>query len=419
MYHKTVLENGIRIISEPMDHVLSVSLGVWVGTGSRDENASQSGISHFIEHMIFKGTRNRTSIQIAKELDAIGGLSNAFTGKESTCFHTRVLGKHLPVAVDILTDIFLNSIFHPNDLERERQVILQEISMVEDTPDDNIHELFQLYFWLNHPIGMSVLGTNKTVGNIEKNAILRYMEEHYLPEQIVVVAAGNVNHEELVLHFKPLLEGLNGRTGCPERSIPESVPSVLSHYKKLEQVHMCLGGEAPSQISEKRFACALLNTMLGGNMSSRLFQEIREKRGLAYNVYSFVNSYVDTGVLGIYVATDSSNVNPTLEIIRQEVRSILAGNVSHEDLEATKEYLIGSIYLAAESGDSRMMRTARNELVFGKHISYEELISELERVSLDELMEIAGMIFRDGGISLATLGPVREKDIDRASLQFS
>jgi predicted Zn-dependent peptidase len=395
-----------------------VSLGIWVGTGSRDENEAQNGISHFIEHMIFKGTRKRTGIQIAKDLDAIGGLSNAFTGKESTCFHARVLDKHVPWAVDILTDILLNSAFHPMDLERERQVILQEISMVEDTPDDNIHELFQQAFWSGHPIGMSVLGTDATVGSIGKDTILGYMEKHYVPEQVLVAAAGNVNHEELVALIEPILKGMTGGNGSPQRSVPQSIAGITTHAKKLEQVHMCLGGEAPSQTSERRFACALLNTMLGGNMSSRLFQEIRENRGLAYNVYSFMTSYVDAGLLGIYVATDSSNVNPVLQIIQKEVRDIVGGKVSLEDLEAAKEHLIGSIYLAAESSDSRMMRNARNELVFEKYISYDELISDLEQVGLDELIDIADTVFQGSKISLTTLGPIEESEIDHGCLAF-
>jgi predicted Zn-dependent peptidase len=418
MYRKTVLQNGIRIISEPLEHVRSISLGLWVGTGSRDESAVQNGISHFIEHMIFKGTHKRTGIQIAKDLDAIGGLSNAFTGKESTCFHARVLDKHLGLAVDILTDILLNSTFYPTDMERERQVILQEISMVEDTPDDSIHELFQGSFWSGHPIGKSVLGTDTTVGNIGKNAILDYMREHYVPEQILVVAAGNVSHEELISQVEPILGGMSSGNGFPQRNTPQPVAGLSAHYKKLEQVHMCLGGEAPSQVSDKRFACALLNTMLGGNMSSRLFQEIRENRGLAYNVYSFMTSYVDTGLLGIYVATDPSSVNPVLQIIQREIQSIVDGKVSPRDLEAAKEHLIGTIYLASESGDSRMMRMARNELVFEKYISYEELIAELEQVRLDDLIEVTGSVFH-GGISLSTLGPIPESDIDTDCLSFT
>lgn len=418
MYRKTILENGIRVVSETVDHIRSVSLGIWVGTGSRDESPAQNGISHFIEHMIFKGTRKRTAIQIAKDLDAIGGLSNAFTGKESTCFHTRTLGKHLPVAIDILTDILLNSTFQPEDLERERQVILQEISMVEDTPDDMIHDLFQESFWQDHPIGRSVLGSSDTVGNIGKDAISHYMGKHYVPGQILVVAAGNVNHDELVSQVGPLLEGMNGGSRIPDRMVPRSTSAVSSHYKDLEQVHMCLGGEAPSQVSDKRFACALLNTMLGGNMSSRLFQEIRERRGLAYNVYSFMTSYVDTGLLGIYVATDPSNLNSALRTIQREIQNVISGSVSQDDLQAAKEHLIGSIYLAAESGDSRMMRTARNELVFGRYVSYEGLISDLERVSLVDLIDIAKTVFQDGKVSLTTLGPVNESDIDQGCLSF-
>ena len=255
MYKKTVLKNGVRIISERLDHMKSVSLGIWVNTGSRDESEHENGISHFIEHMIFKGTSNRSGFQIAKELDAVGGLSNAFTGKENTCFHARVLGKHFPVLSDILSDIFLHSTFEPDDMERERQVILQEISMVQDTPDDNIHVIFNRLFWMHHPIGMSVLGTNETVSAIDKETIVNYITSCYVPEKIMVVAAGDVDHESMVSYYRPLFESQLGGAGMKfERTSPCSNSGISFNYKDLEQVHICLGGEAPSQRDDKRFA---------------------------------------------------------------------------------------------------------------------------------------------------------------------
>jgi predicted Zn-dependent peptidase len=369
--------------------------------------------------MIFKGTRNRSSFQIAKELDAIGGMSNAFTGKENTCFHAKVLGKHLTQLADILSDIFLNSLFDPGDMERERQVILQEISMVEDTPEDNIHVLFNRSFWTDHPIGLSVLGTGETVSAIKKETILKYIDTFYVPERIVLVAAGDVDHQSMVSYFEPLF-GLApaGENSPPERIPPRSVQGVFSHHKDLEQVHICLGGEAPSQTSEKRFACAVFNTILGGNMSSRLFQEIRENRGLAYAVYSFVSSYVDTGLLGVYLATDVDNVNPALETVQAEIKKIINGELSKSDVEAAREHLIGGIYLSSESNDSRMMRTAKNEFVFERYVGYDELVSDLEKVTADEVIEVAGDVFQKGNVSLSTLGPCREEDIDKSNLQL-
>lgn len=419
MYNKTVLKNGVRIISEQLEHLRSVSLGIWVNAGSRDETSSENGVSHFIEHMVFKGTRNRTSLQIAKELDAIGGLSNAFTGKENTCFYARVLDKHFRALSDVLSDICLNSIFDPDDVERERQVILQEISMVEDTPDDNIHVLFNKFFWIDHPIGMSILGTGESMSAIGKDTMLSYINKYYVPEKIVVAAVGNVDHETVVSYFEPLFGSISGKNLNRERSIPISNPGVSSHFKDLEQVHICLGGEAPSLSSEERFPCAILNTILGGNMSSRLFQEVREKRGLAYSIYSFASSYVDSGLLAVYAATDFQNVNPLLETIQTEVKKITKGEISETDLSAAKDHLIGGIYLASESSDNRMMRIAKNEMVFNRYVSYKELISSLERVTVDEVVECAGKIFGDRKVSLTTLGSLREEDLDMSNLEFS
>ena len=418
MYHKTVLKNGVRIISEQLEHLRSVSLAIWVDAGSRDEVKTENGIFHFTEHMIFKGTENRSSLQIAKELDAIGGLSNAFTGKENTCFHARVLGEHFEHIADILSDIFLHSTFGVDDLERERQVILQEISMVEDTPDDHIHVLFNRLFWADHPIGMPVLGNEKTVSAIERETILKYINKFYVPERILVAAAGNVDHQSMVSYFDPLFSQLEAGNSNPRNDIPRSNASVSVKYRDLEQVHICLGGEAPSQTSDKRFACVILNTILGGNMSSRLFQEIRENRGLAYSVYSFLSSYIDAGLLGVYVATDSQNVNPVLEAIKNEIKKICKGEISKFDLAAAVDHLIGGIYLSSESADNRMMRIAKNEFVFQKYVSYEELVSKLQQVTVDEVVEVASDIFKDGTVSLSTLGPTKEDDLDTSNLHF-
>jgi len=418
MFLKTVLDNGVRIISERIDHMPSVSLGIWVNAGSCDETTRENGISHFIEHMIFKGTRNRTSLQIAKELDAIGGLSNAFTGKENTCFHARVLGRDFTKLADILSDIFLNSVFDLEDMERERQVIFQEIGMVEDTPDENIHVLFSRHFWVDQPIGMSILGSEESVASIGREDILRYMNRFYVPERIVVAAAGYVDHEAMVSCFQPLFEPLQRGNSMAQRPVPVCKAGVNVVSKNLEQVHICLGGEAPSQLSEKRYPCAILNTVLGGNMSSRLFQEIREKRGLAYSVYSFVSTYMNTGALGVYLGTDRERVNVALETIQAEVRKICKEGLSQSDLTEAKDHLIGSIYLASESADNRMMRIAKNELIYERFVSHEELISALERVTVDEVVEICSDVFLRNGVCLVTLGPLAEDGLDKRCIQF-
>jgi len=418
MYNKTVLDNGVRVISERSGSLRSVSLGIWVNAGSRDEVEGENGIFHFIEHMSFKGTRNRTSLQIAKELDALGGFSNAFTSKESTCFHAKVLDKHFIDSAGILSDVFLNSTFDPEDVERERQVIFQEISMVEDTPDDNIHVLFNRLFWIDHPIGMSTLGTDDTVSGIGRETILNYLNRFYVPERVLIAASGNVDHQSMVSYFKPLFEAIEASNSNPERSAPYPNSGLSIHYKELEQIHICLGGEAPSLSNDKRFAYAIFNTILGGNMSSRLFQEIREKQGLAYSVYSFLSAYMDTGLLGVYVATDAGSVNPVLETVQREIQKIKKGELSESELSAAKDHLIGGMYLAAESSDNRMMRIAKNEFNFQRYVSYEEVASNLERVTRDEVVAVVGDIFSGNKIALATLGPLKEEDLDKNNLFF-
>lgn len=412
MYRKTVLENGVRIISERLDYFRSVSLGIWVNAGSREEIPEENGISHFIEHMIFKGTENRNAFQIAKQLDAIGGMSNAFTGKEYTCFHSKVLDKHFPDLAEILTDIFLNSVFDPSEMDRERQVILQEIGMVEDTPDEQVHELFSRFFWMDHPLGRSILGTNNSVAALNKDSILDYMSRFYTPDRIIIAATGNLDHDDLVEYFKPMFKSLKNKGFEAGHGIPDTHFGISCNYKELEQVHICLGGKAPHLSSEKRFASALLNTILGGNMSSRLFQEIREKRGLAYSVFSFLSAYRDTGLMCIYVATTPSEVNQVLELIDIENRKLKKGEISEKDLSEAKENLIGGILLSSEGTDSRMLRIAKNEYIFGRNMDYDEIVANVEKVTLDEVIEIAGEIFGKGDLSLTTLGPIKEENLN-------
>lgn len=419
MYHKTVLKNGVRIVSERLPHLRSVSLGIWVNTGSRDESPLENGVSHFIEHMSFKETRNRSGFQIAKDLDAIGGFSNAFTGKETTCFYGRVLDRHFPLLADILSDIFVHPTFQPEDMEREREVIFQEISMVEDTPDDYLHELFQSLFWPDQPIGRSVLGTAETVSRMDQEMIRQHISKFYVPERVIVAAAGNVDHEKMVEYFRPIFETETSSGSNPGRSLPRCGGGVLVKRKELEQVHLCLGGEAPSQVDEARFACALFNTILGGNMSSRLFQEIRENRGLAYSVYSFFSPYLDAGLFGVYAATDARNMNSVLEITQNEIRKLGRGELTKDDLAAAKENVIGGMYLASESVDSRMMRAAKNEFVFGRYVDYEEVAANMERVTVDDVVEMANKIFGGDQITFTALGPVEREDVDLGCLAFS
>jgi predicted Zn-dependent peptidase len=329
------------------------------------------------------------------------------------------LDRHLPTLADILSDIFLNSTFEPKDMDRERQVIMQEINMMEDTPEDRIHVLFNRLCWIDHPLGMCVLGTGETVSKIKKETILKYINRFYTPTRIIITAAGNVEHDALVGHFEPLFRSIRSGNEDPLRSIPHVHSDISCQWKDLEQVHICLGGKAPNLSSDVRFAGAVLNTILGGNMSSRLFQEIREKRGLAYSLYSFLSAYMDTGLMGVYVGTDPSQVNQVLEIVNREIRKIRGGEVSKADLSAAREHLMGGVLLGAENTDVRMMRLAKNDYVFGRYVSYDELLAKLQEVTVDEVVSVAEDVFHNDGISLVTLGQIKKEDLDLACLQFN
>jgi predicted Zn-dependent peptidase len=418
-YKKTVFDNGTKIITESISHAKSVSLGIWVNAGSRDELDKKRGIFHFIEHMIFKGTKSRSAIQIAKDLDTIGGFSNAFTGKEQTCFHARVLNKHLQFLIDLFSDIFINSLFAEKDLELEKSVVLQEISMMEDTPDEYIHVLSDQTFWRGDPLGRPILGTKETVSKITRKDILDYVSRFYSPKRVVIAAAGNVDHDLLVDYFRSFLEHLPVENNVSlARPTPLITPTVSSYPKELEQVHLCLGAQASSLSGEKRFAEAIFNTILGGNMSSRLFQEIREKRGLAYSVYSYISAFIDTGLLRIYVAIDKKEINRVVKLIGRLVKGIQNGDLSEDDIARTKECLIGGILLGAENMGNLMMRLAKNEFIFERYIGYEEVIKELKKVTLNEVIDVSKRVFSAGNVSMTALGPVDKDKISVDPLNF-
>jgi predicted Zn-dependent peptidase len=418
-YRKTVFDNGIRLITERVAHAKSISMGIWVNAGSRDEDECARGIFHLIEHMIFKGTKSRSAIQIAKDLDGIGGFSNAFTSKEQTCFYGRVLGRHLPFLIDLLSDIFINSVFAEKELELEKSVVLQEIHMMEDTPDEYVQVLFDQAFWGGDPLGRPIMGTRESITGIQRDDIVGYVSRFYSPMRVAIAAAGNLDHDLLVTSFKPLFETLSPElSSSPARSTPASKPSISSHPKELEQVHLCLGARASSLSARERFAESLFNTLLGGNMSSRLFQEIREKRGLAYAVYSGVNGYIDTGILKVYVATDKEHTNEVLELVVRLVKDIQAGDLDQGDLARAKEYLTGGILLGTENNDVLMTRLARNEFIFGRYMSYRELLAELKRVTLSEVIEASRRIFSPESVSLTVLGPIDKDQIAVDPINF-
>lgn len=411
VYQKTVLPNGIRVATEAMPNVRSITVGVWVDVGSRDEEANENGISHLLEHMIFKGTARRTALDIAKELDAIGGMSNAFTCKEQTCFHAKVLDTHLDQVVDLLLDIFRNSLFDPLDIEREKQVVLQEISMVEETPDEYSSVLFSQEFWGDNSLGRSVLGSVEAVSSFSHEKIASYIGNSYIPSRTIITAAGNVDHQRFLNLLRGPLESMVPINGRNLRVTPHIGRVVKTIPRNAEQVHLNLGGRGPAAADETRYADTLLSTILGGTMSSRLFQEIREKRGLAYTVYSYISSHVDIGRLGFYLAVRPDTVIPALEVLFNELELVRSGRLDQAELDAAREYLKGSVLLTSESSESRMMRLARNEIAFERLIPFDEMLEKVNAVTVDDVIELARTRLDPASLSIVSYGPY-EKDLD-------
>lgn len=415
MFSKTVLDNGIRIVSHEMPEHRSVSLGIWVENGSRHESETENGLSHFIEHLLFKGTGRRSAAQIAEEMDAVGGVINAFTSKEHTCYYAKVLDENLPLAIDLLTDIFLHSSFAAEEIERERSVILQEISQAEDTPDDYVHDLFNLDFFKDHPIGRPICGREETVNNFRREDILSFFKSRYQPRRVIVSAAGNFRHsalaEEMAQRLGSVPDGNDAETALSANgeSVPEMASGVFPHLKSLEQVHLCLGVAGIAQAHPKRYIAYVLNTLLGGGMSSRLFQEIREKRGKAYSVYSFSSSYKDVGYFGVYAGTSLESTEEVVELIFKELKNLAGGEIKEEELSRTRGQLVGSMMLGLESTDSWMSHIARNEIYFGKAVTTEEICRQIRAVSRDDVIELANALFSNDAMTLTLLGDFDEK----------
>ncbi len=415
MINKTVLSNGVTIITKKIPHVRSVSMGVWVNVGARDETDAQSGLSHFIEHMIFKGTARRSAYQIAKEFDAIGGHTNAFTSMEHTCYYAKVLDTHLETMVEILSDIFLNSVFDPMEVERERPVIYQEIGMVEDSPEEYLHQLASQNFWGAHPLGRSILGTRKNVQSFQSETIKAFFNQFYHPERILIAVAGNIDHDGIIDLVGPAFETIHNGHTLPERVRPQIRPTGQALHRELEQTHICLSTLGLPITAPQRFAFSLMNTILGGNMSSRLFQEIREQRGLAYSVYSFMASHVDTGMFGVYAGVNRLDVKQTIALLVEAMQKLAQQPVSATELKDAKEYTKGNLCLATESVDNQMVRMAQNEIHFHDYISLQSVIDNIEAVTVEEIQNLAATLFKPEQASLTLLGVV-DKDLDLDSL---
>src|SRR5579871_3227085 len=413
----TSLANGVRVITEAMPHVRSVSVGIWIGTGSRRETPEQNGLSHFIEHMLFKGTTTRSAEDIARSVDSIGGNLDAFTAKELVCFNTKVLDQHLSLAWDVLADLVLNPLFRAEDIEKEKGVILEEIKMEADSPDYLVHEIFSSNFWKDHPLGKPILGTPQSVKRFDRAMIQNYYESVYSPVNLLVTAAGNLTHERMVSLVRQHFESLPPRQPLPPDTVPATHARIAMRNKKaLEQVHLCLGVPSYPLPHEERFACYVLNTLLGGGMSSRLFQNIRERQGLAYAVFSELNPYRDTGCLSIYAGTSIESARKVVECITNEFKQLKQQRVSDEELRRAKDHLKGSLMLSLESTASRMSNLARQEMYFGHFFSLDALLESIETVTADDVQRIAQTFFDPRQIALTVLGNLENWKIGREDL---
>ncbi len=409
MVQRTILENGVRLVSEEVPGMPSVTVGIWVENGSRDEAPEENGIAHFLEHLFFKGTERRTAAGIAEEIDAVGGVLDAFTSKEYTCYYAKVLGEHLPLALDLLADVFLHSRFDEAEIERERSVICQEIAQIEDTPDDLIHDLFHLDYWRGHSLSRPISGTAAAVSRFQRSDFLRYLDRRYRPDRIVVAMAGGARHEEILDRLGPDLSGLRGKAAIAPNEPPLARAGVYPHRRDLEQTHLCLGVPCVSVEDPAWYAAYLLHTALGGGMSSRLFQEIRERRGLVYDVTSFLSTYRDTGYLGVYAATSTEWVPQVLELSCAILREIARNGISAEELHRAKGHAKGGLLLALETSEARMNRLARCEIYFRREIPITEVAEEIERVTLADVHALAARCFSGEGRALTLLGEVPRK----------
>lgn len=411
MINKTVLNNGIRVISEDIPHSHSVSIGIWVTNGSRHDRESVSGVAHFIEHLLFKGTLRRSALDIAREIDSVGGVLNAFTCREYVCYYAKVLHNALPKTIDLLADIFLNSLFDQEEIEKERKVILQEIWMLRDSPDNYIHDLFCKSFWRCHPLGMSIIGTEDTVKNLSREALLACRNERFCAEDIIITAAGRVDHLELQTHLERLFADVPQGTYSKDSVLPSYHKQVTTHERELEQVHLCLGTKALPQGSSKRYAGYVVNTILGGSISSRLFQQVREKRGLAYSVYSYVLSHSDAGTLVVYAGTKHERLLEVIEIILQLLRELKTVPVSGDEMEFAREHLKGNLLLSMESTDNRMTKLAKNEIYFGRQVPLSEITKGLDHTSPKQIMDLCNELFRDEFLTLEILGKLDGRSV--------
>jgi predicted Zn-dependent peptidase len=415
---RDVLDNGLRILTESMPHVRSISIGVWLTRGSRHESAERGGAAHFVEHMLFKGTGSRSAEDIAQEIDSIGGQLDAFTAKEYASYYIKILDEHLPLAIDILSDIVRNPAFRQEDIEREKKVIVEEIKMVEDTPDDLVHELFTQGFWEDHPLGRPILGTKDTVESFTPALLRDYFSTAYTARNLIVSVVGNLEHARV----RELVAGKFGSLEAAGEPMVENPPRVKPHVlirnKELEQSHICVGVPSYPQSHDDRYSSYVLNTLLGGSMSSRLFQNVREKRGLAYAVFSGLSAYRDAGTFTVYAGCANDVVGEVIDLVVEELRGMKKSAVPDAELRRAKDHLKGSLMLSLESTASRMSHLARQEIYFDRQFGLDETLNGIERVTPDDLLRVAGDLFRNGSLAVTVLGNVNGLELPKERLDL-
>jgi predicted Zn-dependent peptidase len=416
---KQKFDNGLVLITEPMRTLRSVALGVWMKRGSRHETPEQNGISHFIEHLLFKGTETRTAQDIALIVDSVGGQMDAFTTKEYTCFYFKVLDEHVDIAVDLLSDIIRHPRFSPEEIEKERKVIYEEIKMVDDTPDELVYDIFSASFWHNHPLGRPIQGTQRSVSRMDLEMLTRFFRDSYQPANLMITAAGNLDHARLVDDIGKAFEPIRNTSSPVVIKPPTTSAAVVVREKKeLGQLHLCLGVPCFGAPPERRYREYVLNTLLGGTMSSRLFQHIREERGLAYSVFSSVNSFLDSGNLLVYAATSPESGREVLDLVLQEFRKLKEGPVRERELQMSRDHLKGSLMLSLESSSSRMSNLARQEFYYGRQFTVNEILAGIDSVTREQVLDLSHEIFNPSSCTLAVLGQTAGLGMEKVEIQF-
>ncbi|ABN51657.1 MAG TPA: insulinase family protein [Hungateiclostridium thermocellum] len=412
MYKRIKLENGVRVVCEKIPYLRSVSIGIWVGTGSRNESQSNNGISHFIEHMLFKGTDNRSAREIADSIDSIGGQLNAFTGKECTCYYTKTLDSHADIALDVLSDMFFNSRFEEKDIEVEKKVILEEIGMYEDSPEELVHDILSETVWEDNSLGLPILGTRETLLNINKDKIKAYINERYLPQNTVIAVAGNFEEDRIIDVIKEKFGGWNA-SGKDSKTIEDAKFKVNSKIKvkDTEQIHICMGFEGVAHGSDELYPLLAVNNVLGGGMSSRMFQKIREEKGLVYSIYSYPSSYKNAGLFTIYAGMNAEHLEKVVELIIKEIKILLKEGLSKDELEKSKEQLKGSYILGLESTSSRMNSMGKSEVLMDRIYTPDEILKKIDAVNQESVERVIKQIFCLDKISFAIVGNIK-KEID-------